>query len=480
MNNKTILTTLQMTLLTGAAVISLRGLPMMAMEGLTIFFFIAFASILFLIPTALISAELGSALSDKEGGIYAWVKEAFGEKWGFLEIWLLWAQNVTWYPVILGFVCVTLSYAFGKPEFAQNGFYIGIAGILLYWTATLITFKGNAIIAKVVDQGFLLGTCLPGIVLVVIAIVWIAKGHPIHFLNPSEVHHAIAYVNDAGQIVPRFLPKVTGMGDIAFLAGLVLLFAGVEVHAINITKMQKPKTQFPIAILIASILCIVIFSLGSLSIATVIPQKQIGLTAGLMDAFKIIFTNFNLPSWILNIMALLVAFGSFAGIISWTAGPSRGMLKAAQDGMLPKVFAKTNENGIEKNILLTQGVIVSLLMSVYIFMDSVDLAFFLITTVTAGLYLFVYILMYIAAIYLKIKKPDMPRPYSMPGGKAGGILIALVGLAAVLFALGVSFFPPSDIPVSSPKIYVALVVFGTIGFSLIPFGLHYRYKGSKK
>ena len=71
------ISTWQLALMTAAAVISLRGLPMMAQEELTMFFYIFFATFLFLIPAALVAAELGSAFADRGGGVYTWVKEAF-------------------------------------------------------------------------------------------------------------------------------------------------------------------------------------------------------------------------------------------------------------------------------------------------------------------------------------------------------------------------------------------------------------------
>ena len=84
-----------------AAVISLRGLPMMAQEELTMFFYIFFATFLFLIPAALVGAELGSAFADRGGGVYTWVKEAFNRHLGFSAIFLQWIQNVVWYPTLL-------------------------------------------------------------------------------------------------------------------------------------------------------------------------------------------------------------------------------------------------------------------------------------------------------------------------------------------------------------------------------------------
>ena len=117
------LTTGAMAFMTAAAVISLRGLPLMAAEEMTMFFYIAFATLLFLIPAALVSAELGSAFSGQEGGVYRWVGAAFGKKLGFTAIWLQWIQNVVWYPTVLAFAAAAIAYGIGKPELANNGKY---------------------------------------------------------------------------------------------------------------------------------------------------------------------------------------------------------------------------------------------------------------------------------------------------------------------------------------------------------------------
>lgn len=119
------ITTTQLALMTAAAVISLRGLPMMAQEELTMFFYIFFATFLFLIPAALVGAELGSAFASKGGGVYTWVKEAFNKHMGFTAIFLQWIQNVVWYPTVLGFAAASIAYMIGMPDLAQNGLFVG-------------------------------------------------------------------------------------------------------------------------------------------------------------------------------------------------------------------------------------------------------------------------------------------------------------------------------------------------------------------
>jgi glutamate:GABA antiporter len=101
--------------LTAAAVVtSLRGLPVMAQEELTMFVYIGFATVLFLIPAALVAAELGGAFAESNGGVYTWIGEALGQRWGFVGIWLQWVQNVVWYPTGLAFAAAASGYALNR------------------------------------------------------------------------------------------------------------------------------------------------------------------------------------------------------------------------------------------------------------------------------------------------------------------------------------------------------------------------------
>ena len=115
-----VVSTFSMAMMTAAAVVSLRGLPMMAKEQLTLFVYIAFATFIFLIPAALVSAELGGAFGEKGGGVYTWVKEAFGSRWGFVAIWLQWIQNVVWYPTVLAFSAAAIAYVVGRAEAGEQ------------------------------------------------------------------------------------------------------------------------------------------------------------------------------------------------------------------------------------------------------------------------------------------------------------------------------------------------------------------------
>ena len=467
LSNKSVVSTFSMAMMTAAAVVSLRGLPMMAKEQLTLFVYIAFATFIFLIPAALVSAELGGAFGEKGGGVYTWVKEAFGSRWGFVAIWLQWIQNVVWYPTVLAFSAAAIAYVVGRPELAKSGPYVGVFCVAAYWVATLVTLRGVTAIARVTSWAFLAGTVMPGVVIIALAVIWIVQGNPIAMLHPVATDSAAVMSMTNGHAHPRYFPFITGMGDIAFLAGIILLFAGVEVHAVHANEMTNPKRQFPTAMLVASVVIILLFTLGSFAVATVLPNHEINLQEGLMKAFQQIFTRFGI-GWATPLVCLLLAFGGLGGVMSWISGPSRGLLWTAQEGEIPPFLAKTNKHGVQISILLVQGVVVTVLALAYFVMSDVSVAFFLLSAMTITLYLMMYMLMYAAAIRLRYSQPDLKRSYRVPGGRFGMWCVAGVGFAGVAFAFLVGFFPPTQLPVGSPTLYVALVVGGTVLFTGLP------------
>lgn len=465
------MTVFTLSMMTVAAVCSLRGLPMMAKEGLSMIFYILFAAVLFLLPASLVAAELGGAFSKQGGGVYTWVKEAFGSRWGFTAIWLQWIQNVVWYPTVLAFAAGALAYLFMDPGLADIGAYNGIVILVCYWGATFLTLAGTNVASAVTKYGVLLGTVLPGIMIIVLGLLWLDQGNPLQFMEPGTA--AVVAAERAAGEAPhaRLFPHITGLGSVAFLAGIILLFAGVEVHAVHANELKDPAKQFPESMFLAMVIIFLLFILGSLAVAAVIPVDEISLTAGLMQAFKQLLDKFHLE-FLTPVIGLLAAFGAIGGVMSWISGPSRGLLETAKNGEIPPFMAKTNKNGMQVNILIIQGIIVTLLASLYFIMDNVSVVFFVLSAMTVTLYLAMYILMYAAAIKLRYSRPDLPRSYKVPGGFYGLCLVAGIGLLGVCFSLIVGFFPPTNLPVGNPSLYVGLVSAGMVVFIGLPLWIH--------
>ncbi|MEO8401812.1 MAG: amino acid permease, partial [Gammaproteobacteria bacterium] len=119
---KTGLTTVALVLLITGAIDSIRNLPATSLFGSSLIFFFIFSAIIFLIPAALVSAELSSGNAEK-GGIYHWTHSAFGEKFALLSVWLQWVNTMVWFPTILSFIAGTAIY-FLDPGLAQSKLYL--------------------------------------------------------------------------------------------------------------------------------------------------------------------------------------------------------------------------------------------------------------------------------------------------------------------------------------------------------------------
>lgn len=433
-----------------AIIMNLRGLPLMAKEGLPMIFFLLFATFIFLIPTSLVSAELATGWP-VGGGVYRWVKEAFGERIGFMAIWIQWIQNLIWYPTILAFAAGALSFLFLDPALAGNKlFNVGVI-LFIYWGATLMNFRGMKTSGWLTTAGVIGGTILPAVLIILLGLVWWGKGNPLEFMKTS---HSI-------------FPDFSNFGNISFLAGVVLLFAGMEVSAVHALEVNNPKKNYPKAIFLAAAIIIVIFTLSALSIAAVIPDKSISLTIGIMQGFKDLLRLYGMD-WLLPVIGALISFGAIGAVTAWIVGPSKGLLETAKEGHLPPFFARTNANGMPTHILFAQGIIVTAVTLVYLLMPNVSSAFFLLTALTAILYLIMYIILFVTAIRLRYSQPEVQRTYTVPGGNLGMWLVAGIGILGAIFAITVGFFPPAQLTVGSPAFYVIFLVAGTVLFAAAP------------
>ncbi len=442
-SKKHLLTVFALAMINVSLIASLRGLPLMAEYGLSLIFFLLVGILIFLIPSSLVSAELATGWP-KKGGVYIWVREAFGERWGFIAIWLQWVQNLVFYPTALAATAAVLAYLF-HPDWADSKIFTLAVIIIVYWGATLINFRGMKTLSLLTTIGTITGILIPGALIVILALVWLALGYP------SQITF------DAKGLIPDF----SNIKNIVFFSGVMLFFAGMEVSSVHAQEVKNPQKDYPKAIFLSVIIIIAIFVLGSLAVAVIVPQDQISLTAGIMETFSIIFTTFKMK-WAIAALALLAAPGMIAQISTWIAGPSKGLLVTAENGDLPPFFQKVNKNGVQTHILIIQGIVVTILASIFLFMPSVSSSFWILTALTAQLYLTMYLLLFATAIKLRYSRADVPRAYRVPGGNFGMWLVAGIGILGALCAILLGFFPPSQLDTGGLFFYESFLIIGMI------------------
>lgn len=449
-SSKKALSIFMLTMINVAAIASLRSLPVSASYGFSIIFIYILGAILFLIPSALVSAELATTYHNKQGGIYIWVEEAFGPKWGFLAIWMQFIENVIWYPTGLSFAAATLAYVI-NPALASNKLYMVCMIIGIFWAATLVNLKGMKASGWISSVGAFIGTLIPGIIIIILGILFWSMGKPLQITMSSKT----------------FLPSFD-LSNLVFTAGILFSFAGMEMSAVHAKDVQDPNKNYPKAIFISSCILVVLMTLGSLAIAFIIPQTEISLVAGLMEAFALFFQSFNII-WFTPVIALCIFLGTLSQVNTWLIGPVRGLYATKQHGILPKSLDKENKNKMPSTLLFSQAIIVSIISFVFLIMPDINSSYWVLAVLATQLYLIMYLLMFAAAIVLRYKKPNITRPYKVFGGNTGMFIVAGVGFLISLFVFGLGFIPPEQINTGSLFFYEGFLVLGIVVFSAIPF-----------
>ena len=436
------------------AVVSLRGLPAEAVYGPSSAFYYLFAAIVFLIPTAMVAAELAAMFSDKQGGVFRWVGEAFGPRTGFLAIWLQWIESTIWYPTVLTFGAVSFAFigmnGASDAALASNKIFTLVAVLGIYWIATFIAMKGLDWVGKISKWGGLIGTIIPAGLLIVLGIVYIASGGQNHM--------------DMSQ---GFFPDLTKLDNIVLASSIFLFYAGMEMMGVHVMEVENPSKNYPKAIIIGSLATVCIFVLGTFALGFIIPAKDINLTQSLLIGFDNYFRYFHV-SWAGPVIAVALMLGVLASVLTWVAGPSKGIYTVGKAGYLPPFFQKSNSHGVQRNILLVQGGIVTLLSLLFVVMPSVQSFYQILSQLTILLYLIMYMLMFAAAIVLRYKMKDAQRPFRLGKGNALMWIMGAVGFGGSLLAFVLSFIPPGQIDTGSSTVWYAVLIAGCVIMVVVP------------
>lgn len=158
---------------------------------------------------------------------------------------------------------------------------------------------------------------------------------------------------------------------------------------------------------------------------------------------------------------------------AWVVGPSTAMLEAAENGLLPKQLAKVNQHNVPINIVLIQGIIVSIWAVILTLGGGgANLSFFVAMALTVCIYLVAYVLLFISYIKLVKDKDNLTRTYHIPGGKNVKITVAVVGLLVSIFSFFISFFPPNDIGSGKGGTYLTILIISWLIIVIIPFVIY--------
>ncbi len=425
-NQQKILGLWNIVIMTVVANFGIRWLAVAAGMGPESIFFWCVGALLFFLPLALVTANLSRAYPE-EGGLYAWVKLALGEKPAFIVAWLYWVNSIFYYPAVMIFLATNFAYAVGKPELANNHVFITSCVLIAFWLIVLASIFGLKASKYLVSIGGILGTVIPVFLIIILSIVSL-------FVTKHSATNFNAH---------QWVPTHGIFNNLAVLTIIMFAMAGVEVISTFANAVKNPKRDLYFGLLVACVAIFLFYTLGTLALNVILKPSEINSTAGLVQAFSVVDIKFGMP-WLTRIMAFLLTFADLAAVTVWLLAPIIMFFKCTPRGVLPDWLHKTNRFLAPSNALLFMGVLVSLVMLLTNFVPSINDMYQVLVLMATILYFIPYLFLAVAYVKLYAKRAR---------NKAVVYLISISVLFSVSLGIAFSFPPPSSLTTTHEIIF---------------------------
>ncbi len=411
-----------LVLFTVSAILLLDTLTAAASIGAPSLFWWLFLGIIFFVPVALISAEMGCAYPE-QGGIYAWIRDAFGGRWASRATWCYWVNTAVWIPAIFILFAGVFKQMF-YPELSL-GAQIAI-GIALTWLAVLV----NIVTLEV-------GKWIPnlGAIFKVLIFLAIIVGAFIHIgrhgmANPLTLETLKPDWSDSLQYIPAI---IYGM------LGFELVSAGSQ-------EMKDPAHDVPRAILISAAIILVLYLLGTGAVLAAIPAGDINLVEGLIDTFALFFGGSEAGNFLVLALGVGALYTFFSNGVTWALGSNRAAAEAAMEGELPRIFALESQKlGTPIGAALLMGIVSTSMLVLYGLMaGSNEDLFWSLFSFSAVIFLLPYHGMLLAFVKMRLVDASHPRPYRVPGGLGTARVLAWCCLAVLALSLVLFVYTPGE------------------------------------
>jgi amino acid transporter len=359
-----------------------------------------FLPVLWCLPTAYMIGELSSSLPC-EGGYYAWVRRGLGNFWGFQEAWLSLAASIfdmAIYPTLFVFYLKQFSPWFGTPS---HGI---LAGLFVVVSCAVLNLAGIRVVGI---TSLWLFFCLSAPFVVIVALAPFKAG------TLTEAHAA---------------PAAAGLGLVGGVLVAMWNYMGWDNASTIAQEVERPQRTYPRAMIAAVILVSLTYVVPFLAVYfTGIPASTFAedgswaTVAGLIGG-KI--AGFEWLRFLIVLGGMMSAFGMFNALVM---SYSRLPLAMAQDGMLPKVFAKTSAK--------TNAPWVGIVVCATCWALCLGLGFKRLVTLDIMLYGAALMLEFVTLVALRIREPELKREFKVPGGLAGAIMVGVFPFALLCLAL---------------------------------------------
>lgn len=407
-----------LTLFTVSAIVLLDTLAATSSIGVSSVSWWALLAVFFALPIGLITAELGTAYP-AQGGIYAWVRTAFGPKWAARAGWAYWINTAVWVPSIFVLFSGFAVRLFGV-EISLAG-QIGIS-IALVWLAVIVNCVALEAGKWVPNTGALFKMVVFGTII----LGGIGYG----------LTHGFANTFPAKELTP------TWSDSLRYLPAIIYGMLGFELVSAGGAEVSNPKRDIPTSILLSGFIIIALYILGTVGVLAVLPSGDINLVEGLIDVFDLLFGVDPLGQAIVMALGLATLYTFFSSGVTWALGCNRASAQAAAEGQLPGFFGILNKShGAPVGSAISMGVVCTLVLVAYgqISTSNEDL-FWALFAFSAVIFLAPYVGMVLAFQQMRKIDPSRERPFKAPFAR----LLTLLCLTGLLGAIALLFYVPGD------------------------------------
>jgi amino acid transporter len=433
-----------LTLFYIAGGLSLRWIATAAAAGPSTILIWILACLFFFVPLAACVLELSSRYP-QEGGLYVWTQRAFGDFSGFLVAWTYWMSNLPYFPSVLYFGAGSLLFAFPHGQKLTNtGNYYLLFALGCLALITILNVRGLKF-GKWLNSLGAFGSWIPIMVLLVLAWVSIFRfGSATKFTVASMTPHA-------------------GLKNAIFWSTIFFAFGGCETGSFMSEEIKNARRTIPRALIVSGIILAASYIAGTIALLVALPSPAISGVGGFANAIQVMCARLGL-SWVVVLIALLIALNSIGGAASFLSSTSRLPFVAGIDRYLPQVFGRVHAKWGTPWIAIifygSAGMLCALLSQAG---SSVQSAYDLLVSMSIITYFIPFVFLFLAMIRLQ-REPVPPGVMRLPGGRPVAILLASVGLITTVLTIVLAIVPADDEP------HKGLAIAKVIGSTLLLVG----------
>ncbi|GGY26225.1 APC family permease [Paludibacterium paludis] len=429
MKEARVLTVTDIVVMNVVSIVSLRHIAGLASYGASAMVMWLMAACCLFLPMAMVCGEL-STIWASDGGMFIWVREAFGKRIGWMVVAFYALSCLLYFPLMLQYALSTLAVALGG-NLADHSLAIALASIAIFWLLTGLNILGMQWTRHINRFSMLLGVFIPVGILVVLAVVWLASGRTMQTPYPGSM--------------TQWMPDMRRMDAIVYLSSTMFAFAGLEVAPMVAGRTRHPQRDFPRAILVSAVLIMLFYMVGTWCLNILHPSDNIDIVAGVAQALILATRTFGIP-WLLPLMAVCLMIGTLGQVNAWMVGQIVMLQEASREYRIlgTKITENHPVHGTPANALLAQAVIVTGLCLLALLSPSVQAAYWEFASLTMLCYFVPYLSIFAAYLRLLATRATHPRSFRIPG-RILPVALPVVGLLAVLFSMVLCLVPPANL-----------------------------------